>query len=298
MRQELVEVETKSAKGQGAKGSIGGAGETQLSVEQYNLRVREAKLRQALKQLQDRGKHEKARRDNLHKTQPFVALIGYTNAGKSALTNLCTDADLESENLLFQTLNTTNRGLRLPNGLNAVMLDTVGFITDLPHGLVESFKATLEEMHFADVIVHVRDISHPQTAHQRDAVLEVLSEIGVSDEQLRQKYMEVWNKIDLIEDRGQFEELCAQEFRDSEPDYPVVTMSCKTGENKDLFLEKVGELSSALMGKAYRRLKYPYDQHNERISWIKKHARITHEGDFEYDEEDISVEVLMDEVTY
>ena len=111
------------------------------------------------------------RRSQQHRTKPFVALIGYTNAGKSALTNLCTGADLESENLLFQTLNTTNRGLRLPNGQHAVMMDTVGFITDLPHDLVESFKATLDEIHFADVIVHVRDISHPHSDHQRETVL-------------------------------------------------------------------------------------------------------------------------------
>lgn len=81
------------------------------------------------------------------------------------------------------------------------MLDTVGFITDLPHGLVESFKATLEEIHFADVIVHVRDISHPHTEHQRKTVLQVLRDIGIADDYLKGRYLEVWNKIDLVEDR-------------------------------------------------------------------------------------------------
>lgn len=81
------------------------------------------------------------------------------------------------------------------------MLDTVGFITDLPHGLVESFKATLDEIHFADIIVHVRDISHPQTEHQRDTVLRTLNEIGITDQDLREKSIEVWNKIDLVEER-------------------------------------------------------------------------------------------------
>jgi len=178
------------------------------------------------------------------------------------------------------------------------MLDTVGFITDLPHGLVESFKATLEEMHFADVIVHVRDISHPQTLYQRDTVLQVLKEIGVGEEELAQKYIEVWNKIDLIEDRRQFEEQYAQELEESKPDYPVVMMSCKTGENKSLFLEKVGELASKVMGKKYYRLEYPYDQHNKRISWLYKHSSITQEEDFEYEGDVISVKVLLDEVTY
>ena len=98
-------------------------------------------------------------------------MIGYTNAGKSALTNICTGSYLESKDLLFQTLNTSNKGLLLPNGQRAIMLDTVGFITDLPHALVESFKATLDEIHLADAIVHVRDISHPFSAFQRDTVL-------------------------------------------------------------------------------------------------------------------------------
>jgi len=129
-----------------------------------------------------------------------VALVGYTNAGKSALTNLCTGAGLESDNLLFHTLNTTTRGLRLPNGQQALMLDTIGFITNLPHGLVESFKATLDDIHHADVLVHVRDISHPHTDHQRDTVLNVLKELGVSEATLKEHYVEVWNKIDLMPD--------------------------------------------------------------------------------------------------
>lgn len=117
------------------------------------------------------------------------------------MANLCTGAGLESDNLLFQTLTTATRGLRLPNGQQALMLDTVGFITDLPHGLVESFKATLDEIHHADVLVHVRDISHPHTDHQRRTVLKVLKEIGVGEDTLRQRYIEVWNKIDLLPDQ-------------------------------------------------------------------------------------------------
>ena len=123
--------------------------------------MREAKLLQALEQLRSRQAHGRAKRESTHKTQPLIALIGYTNAGKSAVMNLCTNADVESKDLLFQSLNTTNRGYRMPNGQHAVMLDRIGFITDLRHGLVDSFKATLDEIDFADVIVHIRDISHP-----------------------------------------------------------------------------------------------------------------------------------------
>jgi 50S ribosomal subunit-associated GTPase HflX len=121
------------------------------------------------------------------------------------------------------------------------MLDTVGFITDLPHGLVESFKATLEEIHFADVIVHVRDISHPHTDHQRSTVLRVLEEIGISDEYLKQRYIEVWNKIDLVEDRAS--------LKIEDEGYPVVMMSCKTGENRDEFLNFVSDMACDRMGK-------------------------------------------------
>lgn len=135
---------------------------------------------------------------------PLIALIGYTNAGKTALINLCTGSSLESKDLLFQTLNTTHKRFRLPNGQMALMLDTVGFITNLPHGLVESFKTTLEEIYNAELLVHVRDISHPQTNYQRDTVLKVLREIGVPEDVFASKYLEVWNKIDLLEDSGEF----------------------------------------------------------------------------------------------
>ena len=102
------------------------------------------------------------KKQSRHNTMPIVALIGYTNAGKTALMNMCCGSELESEDKLFQTLDTAQRKIRLPNGQQAILMDTVGFITNLPHGLVDSFKATLEELHQADLLVHVRDISHPQ----------------------------------------------------------------------------------------------------------------------------------------
>ena len=143
------------------------------------------------------------------------------------------------------------------------MLDTVGFITDLPHGLVDSFKATLDEVLYADVIVHVRDISHPHTEHQRETVLRVLSEIGVSSEQISKKYIELWNKIDLVEDRDKVEEDYLQKLDDFDggQNYPIVMMSCKTGENKVEFLDKISEMASELMGKKYYLLEYPCEEH-------------------------------------
>ena len=126
----------------------------------------------------------------------------------------------------------------------------------------------------------------------------MLKEIGVGEEELSQKYIEVWNKIDLIKDRDQFEKQYAQELEESKPEYPVVIMSCKTEENKSLFLEKVEELAGAIMGKKHYRLEYPYDQHNKRLSWLYKHASITRDPDFEYHGDFISVKILLDEVTY
>ena len=170
------------------------------------------------------------------------------------------------------------------------MLDTVGFITDLPHGLVESFKATLEEIHFADVIVHVRDISHPHTEHQRETVLRVLSEIGIAEDHLKDRYLEVWNKIDLVEDR---EALVVEDN-----DYPVIMMSCKTGENRNEFLDLVADLSTDRMGKKMYRIEYPGVEHNRRISWLNKHASITQDCEFEYNGDMITISVLIDDVTY
>lgn len=162
MRTDIAQVEIKSARGRNT-GSIGGEGETQLELERRSLAEREAKIQREITELNKKSLHERDKKEKAHTTLPLIALIGYTNAGKTALMNLCTGAQLESEDLLFQTLNTTNRRFRMPAGQMGLMLDTVGFITDLPHGLVESFKATLEEIHHADLLVHVRDISHPHT---------------------------------------------------------------------------------------------------------------------------------------
>lgn len=204
MRQDIEQVEIKSAKGRrsgGLGGSIGGEGETQLEIERRRIQERETKILRELDELQRKQLQEKVKKDNIHSSVPLIALLGYTNAGKTALMNMCSGSKLESEDKLFQTLNTTNRRFRMLKGQNGIMLDTIGFITNLPHGLVESFKATLDEINFANVLVHVRDISHPHTNYQRDTVLRVLREIGVDEETMKQKYVEVWNKIDLVEDK-------------------------------------------------------------------------------------------------
>lgn len=140
------------------------------------------------------------------------------------------------------------------------MQDTVGFITDLPHGLVESFKSTLDEIHFADVIVHVRDISHPHSNHQRETVLKVLEDIGVSKDVIDTKYLEVWNKVDLVEDQEGLEERFKEAV--SEATYPIIMTSCETQLNKDLLLECVSDMAETLMDKQQYTLTYPCTEHN------------------------------------
>lgn len=211
-------MEIKSAKGKKSSGSgfAGGEGETQLEIERRRITDRETKISRELDQIKTRNEHEKLKKERSHQTLPLVALIGYTNAGKTALMNLCTGAHLESEDLLFQTLNTTFKRFRMPNGQMGLLLDTVGFITNLPHGLVQSFKTTLDEIHQADLLVHVRDISHPQSNYQRDTVLKVLREIGVPEESFTKKYVEVWNKIDLLENQEELVETLKQEMAQSQ----------------------------------------------------------------------------------
>lgn len=133
MREQTVDVEIKSAKGQGKTGKVGGSGETQLEMEKYNIKLREAKVRKELAELQAREDNLKIRKVGKHDSVPTVALVGYTNAGKTALMNMCAGAALKSEDRLFMTLDTASRQVRLPNQQNAKMLDTVGFISNLPH---------------------------------------------------------------------------------------------------------------------------------------------------------------------
>ena len=138
--------------------------------------------------------HRKPRRET---PAPVVALVGYTNAGKSTLFNRLTGADVMAMDKLFATLDPTLRGITLPSGLHIVLSDTVGFISDLPHELVAAFRATLEEVIEADLLLHVRDISHADSAAQKEDVLQVLKSL-LSAEELEKNLIEVWNKLDLL----------------------------------------------------------------------------------------------------
>jgi GTP-binding protein HflX len=195
-RSRLVRSWTHLERQRGGFGFLGGPGETQIEADRRIIGERIAKIRKELEEVvRTRTLHRAARK---RVPFPIVALVGYTNAGKSTLFNALTRAEVLAKDLLFATLDPTMRGVRMPGGQKIILSDTVGFISELPTQLVAAFRATLEEVLEADVILHVRDISHPESEAQAADVLEVLREIGIPEEELG-RVIEVRNKIDLLD---------------------------------------------------------------------------------------------------
>ncbi len=193
-RTRLVRAWTHLERQRGGLGFVGGPGETQIEADRRAIDEQLVRLRRQLdKVVKTRELHRKARAKVPY---PIVALVGYTNAGKSTLFNHLTGADVMAKDMLFATLDPTMRAVRLPNGLDVILSDTVGFISDLPTELVAAFRATLEEVLAADVVVHVRDISHPETEEQSRDVGTILDSLGI-DEATPQ--VQLWNKIDKLD---------------------------------------------------------------------------------------------------
>jgi GTPase len=198
-RSRLVRSWTHLERQRGGFGFLGGPGETQIEADRRQIGERMVRLRRDLEQVRrTRGLHRFARK---RVPFPVIALVGYTNAGKSTLFNALTGADVAARDQLFATLDPTMRGLALPSGRRAILSDTVGFISDLPHELVAAFRATLEEVAEADVILHVRDAAHPDSAAQRADVVAVLEDMvadGGLDADWPIRTIEVLNKADLL----------------------------------------------------------------------------------------------------
>jgi GTP-binding protein HflX len=192
----LVRSWTHLERQRGGFGFLGGPGETQIEADRRLIRDRMARIRKELEQVRrTRGLHRDRRQ---RAPWPIIALVGYTNAGKSTLFNRMTQADVFAENLLFATLDPTMREVKIPGFDKAILSDTVGFVSNLPTELVAAFRATLEEVSSADLILHVRDISHPDSEAQKADVEGVLTSLGLNEEGAPPR-LELWNKLDLLE---------------------------------------------------------------------------------------------------
>ena len=192
-RTRLVRAWTHLERQRGGLGFVGGPGETQIEADRRAIDDAVVRIRRQLARVvKTRDLHRKARKKIPY---PIVALVGYTNAGKSTLFNHLTGAQVMAKDMLFATLDPTMRAVALPDGTEIILSDTVGFISDLPTQLVAAFRATLEEVLDADLIVHVRDISHPETEEQAGDVLKILRGLGVAE---GAAMLEVWNKMDRV----------------------------------------------------------------------------------------------------
>jgi GTP-binding protein HflX len=233
----LVRSWTHLERQRGGFGFLGGPGETQIEADRRMIRDRMAKLRRELEEVKRTRSLHRARRKRA--PWPVIALVGYTNAGKSTLFNRLTRAKVLAEDMLFATLDPTMREISLPGVEKAILSDTVGFVSDLPTQLVAAFRATLEEVISADIVVHVRDISHPESDAQRDDVVGILRDLGIGvgpDAGHQPEMIELWNKVDLLNgDRR--DELSVL----SERNASVLLISAETGEGVDSFKQLLSD---------------------------------------------------------
>lgn len=234
-RSRLVRSWTHLERQRGGAGFLGGPGETQIELDRRIIDNKIVRIKKELEKVkQTRGLQRGARQKVPY---PVVALVGYTNAGKSSLFNRIANAGVFAEDLLFATLDNTLRKIKLPSGREVILSDTVGFISDLPHELIMSFRATLEEVLAADIIVHVRDIANENTAIQRRDVISVLKSLGLNEAEDQSNYIELLNKTDLLSPEQQ-QNLKQNKKKNTLP------VSALTGEGIESFLHKIDEILS------------------------------------------------------
>jgi len=277
-KSRLVRSWTHLERQRGATGFIGGPGETQIEADRRILDDKIVRLKRQLdKVVRTRTLHRAARKKVPH---PVVALVGYTNAGKSTLFNCLTAAEVRAEDMLFATLDPTMRHITLPSGRTAILSDTVGFISDLPTQLVAAFRATLEEVLEADLIVHVRNIAHPGSDAQNLDVLGVLQDLGVARDRL-DSIIEFRNKIDLLDPEArQAARNAAQRGAD------IIAGSAVTGEGCEALL---AEIETRLFPRRMVfTLRLGHDE-GRAVSWLYSHGDVQARVD-----SDTSVEIVVE----
>lgn len=263
-RSRLVRSWTHLERQRGGAGFLGGPGETQIELDRRLIDDKIVRIKKDLEKVKQTRTLQRSSRQKV--PYPVVALVGYTNAGKSSLFNKLSKAGVLTQDLLFATLDPTMRKIKLPNGTEVILSDTVGFISDLPHELIMSFRATLEEVLVADVVVHVRDIANPNTREQKQDVISVLENLGLHDVENQDNYLEVLNKIDLLDDADKQQVLIKAQENPN-----LIALSAISGEGCDKFLQAVAAKLSRLHVVAKVKIA---NENGKLIAWLYENMEV------------------------
>lgn len=279
----LVRSWTHLERQRGGAGFMGGPGETQIEADRRQLQDRIIRLERELEQVvRTRQLHRAKRRKVPH---PIVALVGYTNAGKSTLFNRITGAGVLAEDMLFATLDPTLRRMKLPHGRTVILSDTVGFISNLPTHLVAAFRATLEEVLEADLILHVRDLSDDDNQIQSADVMRILGDLGIGEAEGAERILEVWNKIDRLEPEAH--DAIVQKASTAEN---VIAVSAKSGEGVDRLMDEISRRLSGVLTETLITL--PVEK-LALLPWLYSHAIVNNREDNE--DGSVTLEVRLTE---